>query len=211
MTTLKMPMTALKSQSLHCSKKTMMNETNRRGNKSLKRSRRVHFERSETDTRDCEGAGPLFQTLDEQTCSEIWYNPVEIGQFKKEARKIILQSPEDEDKLCGLERFNYERSMGKKSVLRLVLRAQKEDKRPEFIRQVYEKCASWATEYALEQGFVDFCRVYDPLQSLLGTASENYNDCFFNQLKRKAEPACSWDEEERRVRPRLSSNCSTAA
>jgi hypothetical protein len=136
---------------------------------SRRRRRRVRFALDDTDTQEQTSAPqtsvpPLFTTLKLETCVKLWYQPAEISGFKKDARNIVLfGTASDDDEHSGLERFNFERSMGKKSAIRYVLLAQKQQKGPEFIRLVYEKCTIWATDLALDQGFKDFCQAYDPL------------------------------------------------
>lgn len=146
---------------------------------------------------------PLFTAL--------WYQRAEISAFKSDARNVILLGATRgdvcfEEELSGLERFNLQRSLGKKAAIQYVLLAQKKNKGPEFIRLVYEKCNAWAMEFAVDQGFKDFCQVYDPLESLLGSSCENYNDCLFTESKKRKHNNCeqkdpiAWVEEGRRVR-----------
>ena len=181
---------------------TQVNMMNRSSQK--KRPRRVHFDCDESDVPlHITSAPPLFETLKLETAQEIWYLQSEIASFKREARNILLYGKtEEKDELCGLERFNLERSIQKKNAVKYVMLAQKLQKGADFVKEVYRQCTTWATDLALVQGFNDFCEVYDPLKSLLGdNCAENYNDCFFSEKKRPL----SVDEnsfETRRVRSR---------
>jgi hypothetical protein len=160
---------------------------------------------SNTNTPEQTSAAPLpSAALTPEICRELWYQPDEINDFKKETRSLVLDvgNAKGGDELCGLERFSFERARYKRRVIRYVLLAQKQ-KGAEFMREIAEKLTAWARDIAEAQGFADFCQVYDPLESLLGSSCENYNDCFFSDNKRKMmdEPVPgAWCAGDRRVR-----------
>jgi hypothetical protein len=86
----------------------------------------------------------------------------------------------DPDDFLGLERFNCQRAVWKRSAIYYVLLAQRQRHEEYFIRRVSQRCSAWAREAAVDQGFKDYCAVNDPLASLFGNEEENYNDCFFS-------------------------------
>jgi hypothetical protein len=157
----------------------------------------------ETNTPAQQSAASLPSALTPEICRELWYQPDEINDFKKETRSLVLDgNAKDGDALCGLERFSFERASYKRRVIRYVLLAQTKQKGAEFIRNIAEQLTAWARDIAEAQGFADFCQVYDPLESLLGSSCENYNDCFFSDDKRKMmdEPVPgAWCAGDRRV------------
>ena len=144
--------------------------------------------------------GPLFETLTEDICKELWFQQSEIANIRTTTRNIILFSDPKSEDLAGLERFrNFERSQRKKSANRFVLLAQWKGFDSNFIGKISEECSQWAVTEAALQGFRDFCQVYDPLESLLGpqppssppttpspcahrtscTSSKSYNESLF--------------------------------
>jgi hypothetical protein len=142
---------------------------------------------------------PLPITLTEEDCEALWYQPEEVAAFKAGIRYLVLHyagsrssmSHGDDVEMRGLERYSLERSTYKKSAIYYVLMAQKKSKgNPKVIRTVSKRCTGWAQELALHQGFEDFCAVYDPLETLLGSEGDqhsNYNDSLFNK---KEESCC---------------------
>jgi hypothetical protein len=189
--------------------------------------RRVHFQEKVTTF-----VPPLFPELTMDQAHQLWYKQSEIAAFKSSARRIVLstgtvdeQPDEGECDPSGLERFSLQRSFHKKRAIQCVVKASKrrKDLTPLFVASgrvcslepdlmisensvslIYQHCSAVATEIALEQGFKDFCQVYDPLASLLGDANiddmedmnsdrsdmksdsnsarQNYNDYFFSDI-----------------------------
>ena len=158
---------------------------------------------------------PLFLELSLDDARLLWYQHAEIAAFKCRARSILLQREvyDEDDDRSGLERFNVERSMRKKQTIHCVVQGCKKRKLlnlpegssdeigtgpPDFVAQIYQDGSATATKLALEQGFKDFCQVYDPLASLLGDNLENvtehiayneiqnYNDYFFSDTQEES-------------------------
>mmetsp|Transcript_39917 Transcript_39917/g.96307 ORF Transcript_39917/g.96307 Transcript_39917/m.96307 type:complete len:132 (-) Transcript_39917:101-496(-) len=71
----------------------------------------------------------------------------------------------------------------KKSAKYHILHAQKKSRDPEFIRSVSRRCTAWARAIAREQGFHDYCAVYDPLDGLLDL--EDFDESFTNTMDEK--------------------------
>jgi hypothetical protein len=179
-------------------------------NKKSRHTRRVSFaldhdEEQPNTSPQAESAPvpvPLPITLTEEDCEALWYQPKEVAAFKADVRYLIMyyagsrsssMSHAEDDDMRGLERYNLERSTYKKSAIYYVLMAQKKSKgNPKVIRMVSKRCTGWAQELALHQGFEDFCAVYDPLETLLGSDEDdqhnNYNDSLFN--KKEQESCC---------------------
>jgi len=161
----------------------------------------------DNDSEESHNAGslPLCKQLTPEMCVELWYQPSEIAAMKQNARYALLHRNEaSEDDLAGLERFNSQRAVWKRSAIQYVLMAQKQHRGEDFLRRVSLRCTGWARETAMKQGFKDYCAVHDPLASLFEGDEENYNDCFFsekaccntntNSNKRKTMDDVSGDE-----------------
>ena len=123
--------------------------------------------------------------------------------MKQQARYVLThRSTASADDLSGLEKFNTQRAVWKRSAIHYTLVAQKHHVGDEtFLRRVSQRCTGWARETALKQGFKDYCAVHDPLACLFDEGDEeNYNDCFFSDTpcpscnKRKSEDDDEADE-----------------
>jgi hypothetical protein len=134
-----------------------------------------------------DGGRPPWRELTEGLCQTLWYTGSDINAMKQDAKRILLNRTEaTEEDLVGLERFNVQRALWKRSAIQYVLMAQKQRKGDEdFLQGVSLRCSGWAREMAMKQGFRDYCAVHDPLASLFdGPEEENYNDCFFSDVVR---------------------------
>ena len=129
-----------------------------------KLQRKVTFRNDETDSPEKVCASPLSETLTVETNRELWYQRDEINAFRKEVGTILLYGRKlatvDEDVFCGLERHDLQRSNAKKNAIRLVLKAQKLERGPDFLRKVSREVSKRARDMALVQGLGDYCRVY---------------------------------------------------
>lgn len=114
---------------------------------------------------------------------KLWYSQSEIMIFKLKAKAEILKGKQTSEDTSGFERFDATRSKYKKSALHYVLMSQKVKRDPDFQRYISLRCTSWAKLLALNQGFEDFCKVYDPLSSLFGDDTQNsYKELFFDDM-----------------------------
>ncbi|KAL3923930.1 MAG: hypothetical protein SGARI_006125 [Bacillariaceae sp.] len=173
---------------------------------------------SDNHTSDASHSHLPLQLTDE-LCAALWYGVEEIKSLKTEAKQVILKKDASADELLGLERFNQERATWKRSHIYYTLMAQKQNHGDEFVARVSKRCSGWAREKAIHQGFKDYCAVNDPLASLFGPNSENYNDRFFsdpgrttgenseskrnnNNNKRKSQEEATVSTPERNVRQR---------
>jgi hypothetical protein len=155
----------------------------------------------DNDSQEKSASGLPLQ-LTNELCHDLWYQTPEIVAMKQDAKRVLFNRENaDPDDLLGLERFNSQRAVWKRSAIYYVLLAQRQRHGEDFIRRVSQRCSAWARETAVRQGFADYCAVNDPLASLFGSKEENYNDWFFsepsigssdsnhNNKKRKADEA----------------------
>ncbi|KAG7337298.1 hypothetical protein IV203_030156 [Nitzschia inconspicua] len=137
-----------------------------------------------SDSNDGQGNSyilPLEHKLTDELCHVLWYQKPEINAMKQDAKRVVLNRQNaTSEELIGLERFDSQRALWKRSAIHYVLMAQKQRQGEDFIRRVAKRCSGWARETAIQQGFKDYCAVHDPLASLFGSEEENYNDFFFS-------------------------------
>jgi hypothetical protein len=138
------------------------------------------------ETTSCEGGHvPYWTELTHELCNDLWYQPTEITSLKQQARYVLThRSTASADDLSGLEKFNTQRAVWKRSAVHYTLAAQQHRAGDEsFLRKVSQRCTGWARATALKQGFRDYCAVHDPLACLFDEGDEeNYNDCFFSDV-----------------------------
>mmetsp|Transcript_40961 Transcript_40961/g.98776 ORF Transcript_40961/g.98776 Transcript_40961/m.98776 type:complete len:213 (-) Transcript_40961:92-730(-) len=155
--------------------------------------RRVHFSDDENDSQSAP-----HQELTLEMITDMWHTPEQINYFKQSAKYVILNKEnldlhDDEFAISGLERYGPKRSEYKRSALFYTLHAQHKSRNPEFIRAVARRCTGWARSVATEQGFADYCDVYDPLARLL--ADPNASVSLLKAVNK------SQDIAEKRLRP----------
>ena len=148
-----------------------------------------------------------IKVLTEAICKRVWYQPDEIADFKLWTRKLIVLDTthhvDDQEDLCGLERYHPERALHRHRVLQYILQAQQHQKNPEFLRHVSEKATEWARKMAVSKGFADFCDVYSPWESIFDTAGwGNLN--YVNSQQRGKRPSNQSASSRKRVRHRRS-------
>ncbi|CAJ1965471.1 unnamed protein product [Cylindrotheca closterium] len=176
------------------------------GQSNNKTKRRVHFSADENDSRSAPHEELTLEMID-----DMWYTPQHIDHFKQSVKYIIYiilnkekQSEDEhaETETSGLERYRPQRSEYKRSALFYTLHAQSKDRNPEFIRAVARRCTAWARSIATEQGFEDYCDVYDdPLDRLLAdsnvsaTLLEDYIESNDTTEKRRLRPVEDDDHE----------------
>jgi hypothetical protein len=162
---------------------------------SIRKSVTFLFDNSSSGDGDAQGehlASPSPLQLTAEICHDLWYQTPEITAMKQDAKRVLLNRTDSSpDERLGLERFNSQRAVWKRSAIHYVLMAQKQRHGEDFIRRVSQRCSAWAREMAIHQGFKDYCAVNDPLASLFGNEEENYNDCFFNEPY--CCPATEWN------------------
>ncbi|CAJ1939297.1 unnamed protein product [Cylindrotheca closterium] len=128
-------------------------------------SRRVRFSVDENDTQSAPN-----QELTAEMISELWYTHEEVTGFKQEIRTLVIRRMQKgsltEDEMAGLEKYHPQRSEYKKSAKHHILHAQTKRRGPEFLRSISRRCTAWARAIATEQGFHDYCAVYDPWDGL---------------------------------------------
>ena len=110
---------------------------------------------------------------------DMWFTYEEITKFKHDVRSLVIRkvqrnnnkgitnNDDNDEEMSGLEKYNPQRSAYKKSALYHILNAQKKSRDPQFLRAVSRRSTAWARAIANEQGFKDYCAIYDPLDDLL--------------------------------------------
>mmetsp|Transcript_111306 Transcript_111306/g.156250 ORF Transcript_111306/g.156250 Transcript_111306/m.156250 type:complete len:202 (+) Transcript_111306:85-690(+) len=148
-------------------------------------------------------------TLTDETCRQLWYQPDEIGYFKHDTRNLVLfgQSFGGDDDMSGLERYNMERSKHKRDVLHYILAIHRLGKDADFLGKASRTSTAWASDIASQQGFYDYCAVYDPLAVCLGD-DDDFKEFLESGDKRKASEPLSDVFCGRRVRQRTVENSS---
>eukprot|EP00339_Tiarina_fusa_P010705 CAMPEP_0117026668 /NCGR_PEP_ID=MMETSP0472-20121206/19586_1 /TAXON_ID=693140 ORGANISM="Tiarina fusus, Strain LIS" /NCGR_SAMPLE_ID=MMETSP0472 /ASSEMBLY_ACC=CAM_ASM_000603 /LENGTH=238 /DNA_ID=CAMNT_0004733743 /DNA_START=176 /DNA_END=892 /DNA_ORIENTATION=+ len=149
--------------------------------------------------------------LTDETCAALWYQPEEIACLKHATRQIVLygQNFFGETDTSGLERYSVQRSHHKKEVLRYILMIHRMGKDADCLGGASRKSTAWASVVANQQGYRDYCDVYDPLHEFLIDGeemdlkelaeSEGVDDDNSKRKMAEAAPCC-----ERRVRQRTS-------
>lgn len=129
--------------------------------------RRVRF--SMNDENDSQSAP--HKELTAEMIDDLWYTEDEITEIKNNVRSLVIRNSQhkvnDEEEMAGLEKYNPQRSEYKKAALYHILRAQSKSRDPEFLRSVSSRSTAWARTVAADQGFHDYCEIYDPLDNLL--------------------------------------------
>lgn len=163
--------------------------------------RKVHFAlNDETDSRPAP-----HQELTTEMIEDMWYSPQYIDYFKQSAKYMVLNREKlNEEELCmsGLERYLGKRSEYRRSALFYTLQAQRKTRNPEFIRAVSRRCTAWARSIATQQGFEDYCEVYDPLARLLADPQVSVEILKSANKKQKMEKERSMEEEQQPVQKR---------
>lgn len=151
-------------------KTTFDDMTNCNNDGNIRKQRRVHF--SVNDENDSRSAP--HQELTAEMINDMWYTPQNIDSFKENAKYAIVNQAKlsqmddnEEFSMSGLERYGRQRTEYKRSALYYTLDAQRKTRNPDFIRSVARRCTAWARSVAAQQGFEDYCDVYDPLSRLL--------------------------------------------
>mmetsp|Transcript_8318 Transcript_8318/g.20029 ORF Transcript_8318/g.20029 Transcript_8318/m.20029 type:complete len:223 (-) Transcript_8318:45-713(-) len=133
--------------------------------------RQVRFSNDENDTQNAP-----HEELSPEMINDMWYTHEEM---KHQVRSIVCRHLHCEnfgwnsttDNISALQRYSPQRSEYKQTTLRCILQAQNQSSDPDFIRSVSIQCTVRARALAANQGLEDYCEVYDPLDSLLGSAS----------------------------------------
>ncbi|CAJ1939307.1 unnamed protein product [Cylindrotheca closterium] len=143
----------------------------------------VRFSNEENDTQST-----ALQELTSEMINDMWYNRQEFDVIKHQVRSIVWRQQflngetpsssfrknnnhDDTDNISVLQRYGPHRSAYKKLVIRYTLHAQNHSIDPDFLRSVSTQFSARARALAANQGFEDYCEVYDPLDSLLGSAT----------------------------------------
>jgi len=133
---------------------------------------RVQFSNDENDTHSAP-----HEQLSPEMIAATWYSYQEIQHFKEEVRSAVLrhyyqqgETKNEDDEMAGLEKYDPQRSQYKQSALHYTLQAQSQSRDPSFLRSIARRCTAWARTLAINQGFNDYCAVYDPLDGLLDVA-----------------------------------------
>jgi hypothetical protein len=143
--------------------------------------------------------------------NDMWFTHEDITKFKHEVRSLVIRKvqnggtvpstekeQENDDEMSGLEKYNPQRSAYKRSALYNVLHAQSKSRDPYFLRANSRRSTAWARAIANQQGFQDYCAVYDPLDDLLDFENSNFlesNDDHSSESPHKR----NHDEEEFQV------------
>jgi hypothetical protein len=129
--------------------------------------------------------------LTDQTCGELWYQPDEIAALKHDTRNLVLYGRNSfgETEMSGLERYSAPRTRHKKECTRYILAIFHLPcgKDVECLGDAARNSTYWACNVASQQGYYDYCAVYDPLANILKD-DVDFKDFVENGDKRKAEP-----------------------
>lgn len=161
----------------------------------------VRFDFTEKEESMAQSPPPYYKKLTKDICIENWYQPSEILQHKKKARADTLDKRQEVD-LCGLERYSCDRVLAKRRAVKVLLKAQKMSKEPEFLSNVSLKSSQESKYAARKQGQKIFHQVHEAPSAVY----DHQYDCsgMFYNCKRKAWdcPPSSISQSDRRVRPR---------
>jgi len=172
------------------------------------RKRRITF----ADPDEDDSAPAPMKELTIEIINDVWYSLDELDYFKENVKRIVLSRKVPEGEASeGLEKYDTRRMKFKFYALAYIMQAQREGCEPEFLRRVSRRCTAWARTTALNQGFHDFCEIYDPLDDLLELDSnevEDYNECFFKGNRGTKRSTCDShaDGSDRIVRRRTLSS-----
>ena len=89
----------------------------------------------------------------------VWYQRLELAEFKLEARNYILAVGGVEDSR-GFEGYNLERYYGKKKAVRFTILAYRYGMTDEAVCLVEKRCSEWFRILAIMQACQDFYEVY---------------------------------------------------
>lgn len=148
--------------------------------------RHVYFSDGENDTQ----RSVTHKELTPDMIQELWYSQDDIERMKNEVRCLVCkqrqimntsarEATNDNSSMSttsNLQRYGAQRSKYRRDTLQSILNAQNQNRDPEFLRQVSEQCTAWARALAANQGLEDYCEVYDPLDSLIGSAKDSENE-----------------------------------
>ena len=164
---------------------------------------RVRFAMDQPNSKKDPGAPPLFSFLTPEMCTDLWYQPSNLCKFKTDIRCLLKRKNPDTDvELSDLGRYGQDRVMIKKRANFLVLAAHKEQKGPNFLSIISQKCSAWTCGMARYQGYINFCQTCNVVVPYYFGNTDNCNDEFFNHCMKRKQEALSRAYEERRVRPR---------
>lgn len=139
--------------------------------------RQVRFSTDENGTHRAS-----HEELTSEMINDIWYTPEELKDIKHEVRSLVCRhfhrgatssycDRNSSDDIPALKRYDPQRIVHKQTTLRYVLQAQNHSSEPDFIRSVSRQFSVCARALAANQGFEDYCEVYDPLDSLVSDTS----------------------------------------